>query len=86
MLEEGLHQFAAVGFKDATGNDGLGVEGTGGIELVAALLVGRTIDDTGNLCPADGSGTHRAGLDGDVEGAVGEILATDWTLPAIRVR
>lgn len=43
--------------------------------VVAPFLVGRAIDDALYLCPADGSGTHDAGLYGDVERTVGEVLA-----------
>ena len=43
--------------------------------MVASFIVGTPIDDTGHLRPSDGPGTHHAGLYGDVEGAVGEILA-----------
>lgn len=44
--------------------------------MVASFFVGTSIDYTGNLRPAYRASTHRAGLDGDVECAVGEVLAT----------
>ena len=43
--------------------------------MIAAFIVGRTIDYAGNLSPAYGSGTHGAGLNGYIEGAIGEVLA-----------
>jgi len=57
LLEESLHQLAALVFKDAAFDDGLGVKGVGRQVVVASLLVGGSVDDTGYLCPADGSGT-----------------------------
>jgi len=47
-----------------------------GVCVIASFLVGTAIDDTGYLGPSYRSGTHRAGFNGDVEGAVGEVLAT----------
>ena len=75
MLEEGLHEFAAVGLKDAGGDGGLGMEGVRGEEVIATLIILTAVDDARDLRPADGAGTHGAGLDGDVEGAIGEVLA-----------
>lgn len=75
LFEEGLHEFAAVGLKNAGGDSGLGMESVRGEEVIATLIVLTAVDDAGDLCPADGAGTHGAGLDGDVEGAVGEVLA-----------
>ena len=48
----------------------------GGEEGVTALDVEGAVDDAGDLRPGEGSGTHGTGLDGDVEGAIGEIFAT----------
>ena len=76
LFEEGLHEFAALGLKDAGGDSGLGMESTRGEEVIAALIVLTAVDDARDLRPADGAGTHGAGLDGDVEGAIGEVLAT----------
>ena len=76
MFEEGLHEFATFGFKDAGGDGGLGMESVRGEEVIATLIVLTAVDDARDLCPADGAGTHGAGLDGDVEGAIGEVLAT----------
>ena len=45
---------------------------------VAALGVATTVDNAGYLTPSEGSGTHGAGFDGDVEGAVGEVFATEF--------
>ena len=75
LFEEGLHEFATFGFKDAGGDGGLGMESTRGEEVIATLIILTAIDDAGDLRPADGAGTHGAGLDGDVEGAIGEVLA-----------
>ena len=72
--EEVLHQLAAVGGEDAADDGGLGVQGAGGILSVAALGVVAAVDDAGHLCPAQGSGAHGARLDGDVEGAVGQVF------------
>ena len=76
LFEEGLHEFAAVGLKDAGGDGGLGMESVRGEEVIASLIILTAVDDARDLRPADGAGTHGAGLDGDVEGAVGEVLAT----------
>ncbi len=76
LFEEGLHEFAAVRFEDAGGDGGLGMESTRGEEVIATLIVLTAVDDARDLCPADGAGTHGAGLDGDVESAIGEVLAT----------
>ena len=75
FLEEGLHEFAAVGLKNAGVDGGLGMESTRGEEVIATLIILTAIDDAGDLRPADGAGTHGAGLVGDVEGAIGEVLA-----------
>ena len=76
LFEEGLHEFAAVRFEDAGGDGGLGMESTRGEEVIATLIVLTAVDDARDLCPADGAGTHGAGLDGDVESAIGEVLAS----------
>ena len=75
LFEEGLHEFATVGLKNAGGDSGLGMESVRGEEVIATLIVLTAVDDARDLCPADGAGTHGAGLDGDVEGAIGEVLA-----------
>ena len=75
FLKELLHELAAFLFKDTGGNNTTGMKGVGGEIGVAALGVATAIDDTGNLAPAKGSGTHGTGFDGDVEGAVGEVFA-----------
>ena len=75
LFEEGLHEFAAVGLKDAGGDSGLVMESVRGEEVIASLIIQTAVDDARDLCPADGAGTHGAGLDGDVEGAIGEVLA-----------
>ena len=77
LFEEGLHEFAAVRFEDAGGDGGLGMEGVRGEEVIATLIILTAVDDARDLRPADGAGTHRARLHGDVEGAVGEVLAAE---------
>ena len=76
LLEEGLHEFATIGFKDAGGDGGLGMESTRGEEVIATLIILTAVDDARDLRPADGAGTHGAGLDGNVKGAIGEVLAS----------
>ena len=43
--------------------------------MIASFFISTAIDYARNLCPAYCTSTHRAGFDGDIEGAVGEILA-----------
>ena len=74
LFEEGLHEFAAVGLKNAGGDSGLGMESVRGEEVIATLIVLTAVDDARDLCPADGAGTHGAGLDGNVKGAIGKVL------------
>ena len=74
-LEEVLHQLATFVFKDATGYCTFRMQGAGRIVAIAAFLVAAAIDNTRYLAPAKGSGTHHAGLHGDVEGAVSQLLA-----------
>ena len=76
-FEEVLHQLAAVGFKDAGGDGSLGMEGVRCEEVIAALIIRSTIDDTGYLGPPYRTSTHGTGLHSDIEGAVSEILATE---------
>ena len=77
LAEEVLHQLAAVGGEDAADDGGFGVQGAGGILAVAALGVVAAVNDAGHLGPAQGSGAHGARFDGDVEGAVGKVLAAE---------
>ena len=44
---------------------------------VAALCVGGTNDDASKLAPPDGTGTHGAWLDGDIECGSGQIFASE---------
>ena len=76
LLKELLHELAALVFKDAGGNGTTGMEGVRGEVGVASLGVATAIDDTGNLTPTEGSGTHSTGFDGDVEGAVDEVFTS----------
>ena len=41
----------------------------------APLLINCSVDYTGNLCPSDGSSTHRAGFDCDVERTICQIFS-----------
>lgn len=76
LFEERLHELTAFFFQYSAGNAGFGVESMWGQVVVAALFVCAAIDDTGNLCPSDGTSTHGAGFYGDVEGAVCEVFAS----------
>ena len=51
------------------------MQSTGSILTITTLGVFPAINDTGNLRPPQGSGTHGTGLHGDVEGTVGQVLA-----------
>lgn len=76
-LEVGDHQFAALLLTDTSHDDTLGVGERTAVAHVAALGVSSTIDDTSYLCPSQGTHTHGAGLDGHVERALREVLASD---------
>ena len=43
----------------------------------STLWVGGAVNYASNLRPCKGSGTHHAGLEGDVQSAVGEVLAAN---------
>ena len=75
FLEELLHKLTAFLFKDAGGNGTTGMESVGGKIGIAALGIATAKDNAWNLTPTKGSGTHSAGFDGDVEGAVGKVFA-----------
>ena len=77
VSEKLLHQFPAFILKNASHNVCSRVHGVRGVVPVATLLVKGTIDDAGHLCPTDGSGTHRAGLYRDIEGAVGQVFPSE---------
>ena len=51
------------------------MKGIGSQEVIAAFIVRRAINNAGNLSPPYGSCTHGARLNGDIKGAIGEILA-----------
>jgi len=51
------------------------VKSVGSKEVIAAFFVRRAINNAGNLSPPYGSCTHGARLNGNVKGAIGEILA-----------
>lgn len=74
-LEELLHKLTAFLFKDAGGNGTTGMKSVGGKIGIAALGIATAKDNAWNLTPTKGSGTHSAGFDGDVEGAVGKVFA-----------
>ena len=76
LLEEVLHELAALFLEDAAGDAASGVQGAGSVVGIASFLVAAAIDDAWYLAPAEGTGTHGAGLYGDVEGAVGQIFAS----------
>lgn len=43
--------------------------------MIASFFISTAIDYARNLCPAYCTSTHRAGFDGNIEGAVGEVFA-----------
>ena len=53
------------------------MEDAGGVGGVAAFGIGCAIDYPAYLRPADGTCTHGAGFDGDVERSVGEVFAAE---------
>ena len=75
--EEVEHELTALVFEDTTDDFGLRVHGPGGVELETTFHVVRTIDDAGDLGPADGTGTHHAGFDGDVEGTLRQVFPSE---------
>ena len=74
-FKEVLHQLATFLFQDATDDGGFGMHGMRREVVVAPFVVGTAIYDARQLGPSDGTCTHHAGFYGDVEGAVGKILA-----------
>ena len=78
VLEKLLHQLATFVFEDTTNGGTLGVQGVWGIHGKTTLVVVAAIDDAGNLAPTESTGTHHAGLYGDVEGAVCEVFAAQF--------
>ncbi len=75
-LEEVQHKLTALVFKDTTDDFCLRVHRPRSVFVVATLLVGRAIDDTWDLRPADGTRTHRTGLDSNVEGTLRQVFPT----------
>ena len=51
------------------------MEGTRCQQMKTALIIRSTINHAGYLGPPYRTGTHGAGLNGDVKGAIGEVLA-----------
>jgi hypothetical protein len=51
------------------------MEGVGSQEMIATLIIGCAINNARYLSPPYGSCTHGARLNGDVKGAIGEVLA-----------
>lgn len=76
-LKEILHQLPTLIFHHSGSDAGLGMEGMGSIEGIAALGIGGAIDDSVYLGPAEGSSAHHARFDGDIEGAALEIFSTE---------
>lgn len=74
--EKFLHQLPALLFQHAANGRGFRVESPGSIFVIPSFLISGTIDDARNLRPSDGSCTHHAGLNGDVERAVRQIFAS----------
>ena len=73
-LEEVQHELTALVFKNTTDDFCLRVHRPRSVFVITTLLVGRTIDDTGDLRPANGTGTHRTGFDGDVERTLRQVF------------
>jgi hypothetical protein len=51
------------------------MEGIGGQEMIATLIIGCAINNARYLGPPYSSCTHGARFNGDVKGAIGEVLA-----------
>lgn len=77
VLEEPLHNLAAVVLKHSGSYFCLWMQHERGEGPVAPFDVGRSIDDTRYLRPSEGTGTHRTWLYRYIKCAVGEILAAE---------
>ena len=78
LLEELLHQLAALVFQNAGRDSAAGMQGLRSQQCEAALFVVAAVDDAGNLAPAKGSGTHGARLYGNIECTVGQVFAAQF--------
>ena len=76
-LEKLRHEGGTFIGEDAGGHLCPGMKKGGGKEAVAAFGVDGAIDDPSHLGPPKRTGAHRAGLDGDIERAVCEVLTAD---------
>ena len=72
-----MHKCLAFVFEHAGGDGCFGMEDARSVGPVTAFGVGCTIHDTVYLRPADGTGAHRTGFDGDIEGRIGDVFAAD---------
>ena len=75
LSEKVFHQLGTFVSQYASSDGAARMEGLGGKALEAALFVRCTIDESPQLAPTDGTGTHDAGFDRDVERTAVEILA-----------
>ena len=73
-----MHELTTFVFQYTASDLTFGVQGMGRIVGVATLLVATAINNAGYLAPAQGSGTHRTGLYGNVERAVGEVFSPQF--------
>lgn len=75
VLEKVLHQQPAFFFENTCRDAAFGMQGAGSELMIAAFGVGSAVDDARYLRPSQCPCTHGAGLNGDVECAVGQVLA-----------
>ena len=76
-LKKGLHEGATLIGENAGGNGSFRVKSAGRIGSVAAFGIGCAIDDAAYLRPTDSAGAHSAGFNGDIEGSIGQVLASE---------
>lgn len=75
FCEKTAHQRPALICSDTARDGGTGVKNGSAHGGKAPLGVGRSIDHTPHLAPGTRTGTHHAGLHGDIEGAILQVLA-----------
>ena len=76
LLEERLHQLGTLLLHHTSRDLSSRMEGLGSETTVPALLVGCPIDDALQLCPTQCTGTHHAGLYGNIERTIRQVLAS----------
>lgn len=75
FCEKTAHQLPALLGSDSPHNDGAGMKNGSVHRGKPPLGIGRSIDHTPDLAPGTRTGTHHAGLHGDIEGAILQVLA-----------